>query len=175
MLTKTKTIITLAYAFTCWAGVPLQTYAIDLIPQPRGQELWQYTTTDGVTVRSASSTLLIPAMLGDITPTAKAPTRALGRTYTVTAYNSVPEQTDSTPCIAANGADICKLHAQGDQTCAAALPFGTLLDVPGFGRCTVRDRLAPKYASRIDIHMGKDITRARAWGKKQLTITVINK
>lgn len=97
-------------------------------------------------------------------------------TKTVTAYNSVPAQTDSSPCISADGSDICKLYAQGDYSCAAALPFGTKLSIPGFGTCTVRDRLAAKYSQRVDIHMGgvESIQKAKNWGKRTLTVTIIN-
>ena len=96
------------------------------------------------------------------------------KVVTVTAYNSVPEQTDSTPDIAANGENIMRLYEQGDFTCAASLPFGTKLSIPGFGVCTVRDRLAPKYSDRVDIHMGKDIPAAWAWGiRKKVEVVVL--
>lgn len=95
---------------------------------------------------------------------------------TVTAYNSVPGQTDASPCIAANGKDICALHKQGISTCAAAMPFGIKLEVDGFGTCIVMDRLAPKYANRVDIHMGgaDSIAKAKAWGiRKNTTIRIL--
>jgi len=93
----------------------------------------------------------------------------------VTAYNSVPEQTDDSPCISANNSNICELEAKGDHSCAAALPFGTKLHIPGFGNCTVRDRLAPKFAYRVDIHMGgaNKIAVAKSWGKKNLLVSII--
>ena len=96
--------------------------------------------------------------------------------YTVTAYNSVPWQTDSTPCVSADGSDICKLHEQGDLSCAASLPFGTKINVPGFGVCTVRDRLAPKYSYRIDLYFGgaDKIQAAREWGKRQVDVDVLD-
>ena len=184
MQTKTKTIVLLAYAFIAWAGVPLPGYAVDLIAHPRGGETWQTTTSDGVTVRTSNQNEIAFVLARDPNKTLTASSRAPAHvninpnktlTVTVTAYNSVPAQTDGSPCIAANGADICKLHAQGDYTCAAALPFNTHLSIPGFGVCTVRDRLAPRFAHRVDIHMGgaDSIARARAWGKRQLTVTII--
>lgn len=99
----------------------------------------------------------------------------MAKTYIVTAYNSVPEQTDADFCTSADGSNICKLYAKGDYSCASSLPFGTKLRIPGFGICTVRDRLAPKYANRIDIHMGgrENIALAYQWGKKQLNIEII--
>jgi len=91
----------------------------------------------------------------------------------VTAYNSIPEQTDATPEIAANGENIMRLYEKGDLTCAASMPFGTKLEVPGFGTCVVRDRLAKKYSDRVDIHMGKDIASAWKWGKRTLEVSVL--
>jgi 3D (Asp-Asp-Asp) domain-containing protein len=96
--------------------------------------------------------------------------------YTITAYNSVPWQTDSTPCISADGSDICKLREQGELSCAASLPFGTKINVPGFGVCTVRDRLAAKYSYRIDLYFGgaDQIQAAKEWGKRQVVVEVLD-
>lgn len=97
--------------------------------------------------------------------------------YTVTAYNSVPWQTDSTPCISADGSNICKLRELGDHSCAAALPFGTKVNIPGFGVCTVRDRLAPRFSYRIDVYFGgaDQITAAKQWGKRHVEVAVLSK
>jgi len=97
--------------------------------------------------------------------------------YTVTAYNSVPWQTDATPCLSADGSDICKLRALGDQSCAAALPFGTKVDVPGFGVCTVRDRLAPRFSYRIDLYFGgaDQLQAAKQWGVRHVEVAVLDK
>jgi 3D (Asp-Asp-Asp) domain-containing protein len=95
----------------------------------------------------------------------------------VTAYNSVPEQTDGDPCIAADGTDICEALRRGEGTCAAnCLPFGSVLDIPGLGACVVRDRTASRYGSRIDLYLGgrDQIKAAKTWGiKKGLIVTII--
>lgn len=93
----------------------------------------------------------------------------------VTAYNSVPNQTDSTPCIAAYGDNICELEKKGDHSCAGAYPYNTMLKVPGKGVCTVRDVLAPKYADRVDWYEGGSdkIPDAFAWGKRTLQVAVL--
>ncbi len=98
------------------------------------------------------------------------------RSATVTAYNSVPWQTDSTPCIAADGSNICQLRQQGEMSCASHLPFGTKIHVPGFGVCTVRDRLHPRFAHRIDLYFGgaDQIQAAKQWGKRSLTVEVLD-
>jgi len=108
--------------------------------------------------------------------TDKAPVKYV-KIYTVTAYNSVPWQTDATPCISADGSNICKLRDLGDQSCAAALPFGTKVNIPGFGVCTVRDRLAPRFSYRIDVYFGgaDQIQTAKQWGKRHVNVEVLDK
>lgn len=93
----------------------------------------------------------------------------------VTAYTAREAETDSFPCVAANGEDVCDLEERGERTCAASLPFGTKLYVPRFGACTVRDRLNKKYSSRIDVFFGspENLQSARQWGIKRLKIQVI--
>lgn len=94
----------------------------------------------------------------------------------VTAYNSVPEQTDGDPCIAADGTDICEAFRNGERACAAnCLRFGSVVDVPGIGQCVVRDRTASRFGSRIDVYFGgrDQIKTARQWGKKTLVLTII--
>ena len=98
------------------------------------------------------------------------------RTYeniAVTAYNSVPGQTDATPCIGAQGTDICVLLEAGLDTCAANfVPLGTMLHVEGLGTCEVRDRMNARYTYRVDWYMGMDIQGAKSWGVKYLDIGV---
>lgn len=95
-------------------------------------------------------------------------------TRTVTAYNSVPEQTDATPCIAADGSDICARYAAGELICAANwVRLGTRLRVPGYGDCTVADRMAPKNGEKVDVYLGQDVAAARAWGARRIEVLII--
>jgi len=92
----------------------------------------------------------------------------------VTAYNSVPEQTDSTPCIAADGTNICRRAAAGEKICAANwAPIGTRLRIQGWGTCTVADRMNDRYPARVDIFMDKDLTGAIRWGARRIRVEVI--
>src|SRR3989338_6284806 len=43
---------------------------------------------------------------------------------TATAYSSTPDQTDATPCVSANGYDLC-LHNRENIVATNMLPFGT--------------------------------------------------
>ncbi len=91
----------------------------------------------------------------------------------VSAYNSVAWQTDDTPCIGAQGTDICTLREQGEEVCAANfVPLGTVLRVEGLGDCVVRDRMNARYYYRVDWYMGMDIAAARQWGVQYQDIEV---
>ena len=88
---------------------------------------------------------------------------------TVTAYNSLPWQTDDTPCIAASGMDVCERDAEDIiATNFAHLPFGTRVKLPdlyGDRIFRVEDRMNKRYYQRADIWM-KDYADAKAFGKK---------
>lgn len=75
--------------------------------------------------------------------------------HTITAYNSEVGQTDSTPCITANGFDLCE-HGLEDTIAANFLRFGTKVRIPDlFGDRVfiVRDRMNRRYSNRVDIWM----------------------
>lgn len=96
-----------------------------------------------------------------------------GRTVTVSAYNSVPEQTDSSPCISADGSNICNRYAKGERICATNdWKLGTRLKIKGLGDCVVADRMNRRYTGtgRIDWYMGMDVQGARQFGLKHLNV-----
>ena len=71
----------------------------------------------------------------------------------VTGYNTVPGQTDDTPCIAASGANIC---GRSDAVaCPRRISLGTYLEIRGT-IYVCEDRLAKKFDSRFDISCDKD-------------------
>ena len=95
---------------------------------------------------------------------------------TVTAYNSVPAQTDDTPCIGAQGTDICKIYEAGENICAANfVALGTKLEVEGLGTCIVRDRMNARYTHRVDWYMGMDIEGARKFGVRTKQVAIYSK
>lgn len=92
---------------------------------------------------------------------------------TVTAYTSHVNQTDDSPCIAARNVDVCRLYAMGQLVCASNdYALGTLLTVDGYGTCRVLDRMNARYTGtgRVDVYMGYDLTRARAWGIRKVRV-----
>ncbi len=90
--------------------------------------------------------------------------------FETTAYNTVPEQTDSTPCIAASGKNICGRN--NVIACPRKYKFGTefLIEEKSY---ICEDRLASRYDDRIDISFDKDIDSALQWGKRSITIRVM--
>ena len=71
----------------------------------------------------------------------------------VTGYNTVPAQTDSTPCIAASGDNIC--GRDDVLACPSEYPLGSIFEIGG-KEYTCLDRTAAKYNGRFDISCDKD-------------------
>lgn len=95
-------------------------------------------------------------------------------THIMTAYNSEVGQTDDSPCITANGFDVCK-HGIEDTIAANFLKFGTKVQIPelfGDRVFVVRDRMNKRYPSRVDIWMLKR-QDALKFGVRTATIQVI--
>ena len=73
----------------------------------------------------------------------------------ITAYNSEPGQTDDSPCITANGFNVCE-NGEEDTVAANFLPFGSKVKIPElFGErvFTVRDRMNRRFSNRVDVWM----------------------
>lgn len=90
---------------------------------------------------------------------------------TVVAYNSTANQTDSTPCLSADGSNICQLYIDGENVCAANfVKLGTLLEVEGLGTCVVHDRMNARFPNSVDWFMGDDVAGAIRFGKRTLNV-----
>ena len=105
-------------------------------------------------IASAASSLLIPlaltAGLGSepVAPSFHHEVRAF-----VTGYNTVAGQTDSTPCVAASGANIC--GRRDAVACPRHISLGTVIEIRG-STYVCEDRLAKKFDNRFDISCDKD-------------------
>ncbi len=94
--------------------------------------------------------------------------------HAITAYNSLPEQTNCQPCITANGFNVCE-HGIEDTIAANFLRFGTKVRIPelfGDRVFIVRDRMNKRYPSRVDIWM-LERDDAIQFGIKRAKIEVI--
>ena len=102
------------------------------------------------------------------------------KTITVvsTAYNSLEGQTDSTPCITANGHDLCEQYENqgfGNTVAANFLAMGTQVRFPelyGDKIFVVRDRMNKRYGQgRIDIWL-PEYSEAKKFGVKRLQMEI---
>ena len=94
----------------------------------------------------------------------------------ITAYNAGDiYQCSGNPCIAANGENICLALKMGYKRCAANfVPFGTLLEIDGYGQCLVTDRMNSRFAHRVDIAMTlEQKQQAREFGLKTLEVKIL--
>jgi 3D (Asp-Asp-Asp) domain-containing protein len=94
---------------------------------------------------------------------------------TATAYNSLPEQTDDEPHLAAWGDSLApgmKVIAVSRDLIPAGLDRRTPVKIEGFpGVYLVLDKMNKRWEKRIDIYMGHDLKAAQAWGKRQVEIS----
>ncbi|MGF1713541.1 hypothetical protein EDI28_16965 [Photobacterium chitinilyticum] len=97
---------------------------------------------------------------------------------TATAYNSVRAQTNSNPSIAAWGDRLkpgMKVIAVSRDLLRMGITHGTKVKISGLpGEYVVLDKMNKRWSRKIDIYMGKDIQAARNWGRRSVTITVID-
>lgn len=110
----------------------------------------------------------------ELTKVENAPKVIRTSVHPMTAYNSEPGQTDNSPCITANGFNVCE-HGIEDTIAANFLKFGTKVMIPelfGDRVFIVRDRMNKRYTDRVDIWM-KDYDDAIKFGLRTATIQVI--
>jgi len=94
--------------------------------------------------------------------------------HVLTAYNSEAAQTDASPCITANGFNLCK-HGKEDTIAANFLKFNTKVKIPelfGDRVFVVRDRMNKKHGNRVDVWM-LERTDALKFGVKLAKIEVL--
>ena len=93
---------------------------------------------------------------------------------TATAYNSLRYQTSNTPNITAWGDSLkpgMPYIAVSRDLIKQGLVHNTLVKLEGFnGTFLVKDKMNRRWRNRIDIYMGKDIKKAKEWGKQKLQL-----
>jgi len=113
-------------------------------------------------------------LLADTAPSKKQGVEQAAHFVTATAYNSFANQTSDDPWVTASGERLKigrKVIAVSRDLEAKGLRFGTEVQIEGLpGTYVVSDRTAPRWKGRIDIWMGTDLKRAKAWGKRTVKI-----
>lgn len=92
----------------------------------------------------------------------------------VSAYNSVPSQTDDSPLVGAWGDSLStkqKSVAVSRDLISLGLKHNTKVMIEGLpGVYLVRDKMAARWTKRMDIYMGDKVEKAKKWGVKKLSI-----
>ncbi len=93
---------------------------------------------------------------------------------TATAYNSTKAQTDGSPHLAAWGDSLkpgMPYIAVSRDLIRMGLKHNTPVKIEGFkGIYLVKDKMHYRWRKKIDIYMGKDIKRAKKWGRKKIKL-----
>ena len=93
----------------------------------------------------------------------------------ITAFNSVPEQTDDTPCIDSDSSNICERYAAGECLIAGNFaPLGSQHYIDGIGLCTLTGRMNSRFKNRVDLFMDKDIAAAKNFGLQRRLVKSLN-
>ncbi|TCK16554.1 3D domain-containing protein [Marinobacterium mangrovicola] len=90
------------------------------------------------------------------------------------AYNSVAEQTNAQPAIAAWGDELrpgMKVVAVSRDLLRDGLTYGTKVRIEGLkGLYVVMDKMNKRWSRKIDIYMGENVEAALEWGVRDVTI-----
>jgi 3D (Asp-Asp-Asp) domain-containing protein len=93
---------------------------------------------------------------------------------TATAYTSNQNETDSTPSLSAWGFTLkpgMKAIAVSRDLIKLGLTKGVEVTIDGLpGKYKVLDKMNKKWQKKIDIYMGNDVEKAKAWGKRKVVI-----
>jgi len=87
---------------------------------------------------------------------------------TVTAYQSKPEQTDSTPWETASGQSVLtgRIAVSRDLN----IPFGTIVHLKGYGSFVIADRMNARFTKSVDIWTGIDNKSVQLHGTQKTTM-----
>lgn len=90
----------------------------------------------------------------------------------MSAYTSRVEETDSSPCISADGTNICEYD--GCVVASNDYEFGTKVVIDGFGECEVKDRMNSRYngTGNMDIYFKMDLKGALEFGRKHVKVAI---
>ena len=99
-------------------------------------------------------------------------------TVTATAYNALEEQTDAEPHIGAWGDHLDRAVKPGLRVIAVSpdllqkgLRRGQRVKIRGLkGEFVVLDKMPRRWTNHIDIYMHKDVSGARRWGRRRVTL-----
>ncbi len=140
-------------------------YAVAAEPQMTGSIMLPSLVIRAADSGNGQVTLITPVQRYEVAQTYNIP---------ITAYSSTIDQCDDTPCITANGFDLCA-NNQENVIAANFLPFGTKVRIPevfGDRIFTVQDRMNARYYYRADVWM-KNRDDAKKFGVVYAKLEVV--
>lgn len=169
-----KSLLAAVAVMVLWTSVvPQAAYAAET-PKVMEDQWIGSAITDRLTLRFMEAEKQLVKIPEPTVKIAKTPV-AKGEFYvTTTAYSSDVAQTDSTPCLTADGYNVCKAGVE-NIIAANFLPIGTQVMIPdAFGDriFTVHDRMNKRYTNRVDIWMTSR-QRALNWGVRTVKVVVV--
>jgi 3D (Asp-Asp-Asp) domain-containing protein len=116
---------------------------------------------------AAPSSIVVSSSLNIVTPNTVSE-----KVVEMSAYTSRIEETDESPCISADGTNICEYD--GCVVASNDYALGTKIVVEGFGECEVKDRMNSRYTGQgnMDIYFGMDLKGALEFGRKKIKIAI---
>jgi 3D (Asp-Asp-Asp) domain-containing protein len=153
----------IATASLYYAGLPFVVAKADIAS-------FGAATTTGASITTGTSAGTTIAVVPMLDAAAATTTVVSTLTMRITAYASVPDETDSTPFITADGT-----HVAAGIVASNILPFGTKIEIPAlFGNeiFTVHDRMSPRIKNTIDIWM-PTVQQALYFGAEHAQVVVL--
>lgn len=142
------------------------------IVNPVKTEILETKAANRSVVKTEKTVRSVAKNVSNVDPTTLGVVRTM--TVTSTAYSSTVDQCDSTPCITADGYNVCAAGRE-DVVAANFLKFGTKIKIPelyGDKIFTVHDRMNPKFNNRIDLwKLSRD--SAIKYGKRTIKIEIL--
>jgi 3D (Asp-Asp-Asp) domain-containing protein len=164
---KFITYVVIVASSAYYACLPLVMARAQVTPLIGTAPLAVATAADGAPATSSAGTTIaeLPALI-DATNTVVSVL-----SMRITAYASVPDETDSTPFITADGTHVAEGIAASN-----ILPFGTRIEIPSlFGDevFTIHDRMSPRIKNTIDIWM-PTVHEAFIFGLEHASVLVLD-
>jgi 3D (Asp-Asp-Asp) domain-containing protein len=163
--------VVLSFQFTLSPVAAADLDTITSLKQTNTTSTEQFIIEDNEETDEITKPITVPA------PKNKTTSKSIG-VKGISAYNvGDPYQTDDSPCTAANGEDICLALDLGYKRCASNMvPFGTVLDISGFGQCIVTDRMNSRYQNHVDIAFkATEKKEAMKFGRRKLEVKIIKR
>lgn len=125
-------------------------------------------------MRNIKKLLIALPLIGSSLIMGAAHAKAATKTVSASAYTSHASQTSGDPFLAAWGNRLkpgSKVIAISRDLEKQGLRNGSKVQIAGMGTFTVRDRMSSRWKNKVDLYMGTNHAKARAFGVRKLKIS----